>query len=146
MMDNLRLNKQTVEVKQIYNALTNPDAKGWKNHPATLMWQGSETVLLMYGWQMANEWVGRGYKTKLFCEFLELLVPHRYEDLVYPSWLGNEQLHSSHRKSLLSKNFEWYKQWGWPETESVLKWYTENNWEGQAPYENYWPIKKEDKK
>lgn len=140
-LDDLRLNKQAVEVKQIYRALTDPDAKGWKNHPATLMWKGCENLLLVYGFQMANEWIVRGHQTKLFDEFKEKIILNRCLELRYPVWLGDERLHSSHRKSLLSKNFHWYKHFGWPETESVLAWYEENNWEGQAPYENFWPTK-----
>ena len=104
-LDRLRLNKQTVEVKQIYNALTNPEAKGWKNHPATLMWKGYENSLLIYGWQMCKEWLDRGYKTKLADEFAEILLKHKGEDIPHPPWLGNEAFHSSHRRSLLSKDY-----------------------------------------
>jgi hypothetical protein len=145
-LDNLRLNKQTVEVKQIYNALTNPEAKGWKNHPATIMWEGCELSLIIYGWHMCQEWIDRGFKTKLADEFHNIMLEHKAETLVHPKWLGDQRVHSSHRQSLLSKKYEWYCQFGWPETQTVLDWYNDNNWSELAPYEYFWPVQKKEVK
>jgi hypothetical protein len=144
-LDNLRLNKQTVEVKQIYNALTNPQAKGWKNHPATIMWAGYEVSLIIYGWQMCREWIERGFKTKLMNEFSDILVAHKASDVIHPPWLGDERVHSSHRMSLLSKKYDWYSQFNWPETDTVLNWYVGNSWSDPAPYEYFWPVQKKEK-
>ncbi len=38
VLDWRRLGKQRVEGMQIINAIGNPDAKGWRNHPISIMW------------------------------------------------------------------------------------------------------------
>ena len=43
-LDNKRLGKQRVEVKQILNALDGK-SKGWTNHPATNMWRDMKQPL-----------------------------------------------------------------------------------------------------
>ena len=35
--------------------------------------------------------------------------------IVFPKWFGNKNFHSAHRQTLLSKDFEWYSQFGWKE-------------------------------
>jgi hypothetical protein len=60
-LDDRRLGKQRVETLQLLNALLKPDAKGWRNHPATLMWKGYERALIRYGVAICREWVRRGH-------------------------------------------------------------------------------------
>lgn len=48
-LDYRRLGKQRVEAKQILNVLSpDYDKKGWRNHPAVLMWKGYEESLKYY--------------------------------------------------------------------------------------------------
>lgn len=108
VLDYRRLGKQRVEAYQILRTL-NGQSNGWKNHPATKMWEGYETALGLYLAVMVEEWVNRGYKNNI--EYSSWLSG----ELVYPKWLGDERLHSSHRAALLFKSSH-YAQFGWEET------------------------------
>ena len=106
-LDNKRLGKQRVEVKQIYLALTK--GSRWENHPIVKMWKGYEEALLFYGIVICKEWKNRGFKDNLLQEFEEEFT--KYSNGVFPNWLGNEEFHKSHRLNLLFKNPEHYVQY-----------------------------------
>lgn len=56
MLDSKRLNKQILEGYQILNVLSgNSPTGGWRNHPAVLMWKGSEWMLNEYVYAMIKE-------------------------------------------------------------------------------------------
>lgn len=99
VLDNKRLGKQRVEVKQILEINltvknTNPsifvfppphlpqigliekdrDQIPWENHPAVRMWRGYEECLALYGWTMCKEWISRGCKDTLQPFFLDKIV------------------------------------------------------------------------
>lgn len=112
-LDNKRLGKQRVEVLQILNALQNPDAKGWRNHPATLMWKNHQACLIRYGVAICDEWQRRGFRDTVKDKLLERLpLVGPCED---PPWIGDERLHASHRANLLRKDPEFYGRYGWRE-------------------------------
>ena|SRR5579862_474624 len=121
-LDNKRLGKQRAEVLQILNALQNPEAKGWKNHPATKMWRGHEPALIRYGVAVCEEWMRRGYNDTVKEKLLARLPTGPDEN---PSWIEDPQLHSSHRSRLLQKDPNHYASFGWTESPSD---------------ENYWPV------
>ena len=116
VLDNKRLGKQRVETKQILLALGKSEG-GWVNHPATKMWRGHEVSLCQYGYAMCWEWQRRGYKDTLMDFFAEAL--HQYQSdgrsFMPPAWLGEEDLHASHRSNLLRKDPDFYAQHGWTE-------------------------------
>ena len=85
-LDNKRLGKQRVEAMQIYKACVLDDY-GWKNHPAVKMWVGYEDM------------------------GLARVLPPR----ILPQWLGDEDLHSSHRSNLLRKDKDFYSKYNWSE-------------------------------
>lgn len=133
-LDHKRLNKQIVEVQQIYKALVIP-SYGWQNHPAVKMWRGHEYALLMYGlacylqWQRNND--GRKHKSG---EFLVTAVERFWDDEpIFPAWLGNPAFHASHRAALLYKLPEHYSQFGWTEQPA------QPDEKGRLPY--IWPVK-----
>lgn len=95
VLDDARLRKQQVEGGQIYNALTSPTTKGWINHPAVLQWKGFEKGLLFYCKSISDECKNRGFKF----HFSDLGI----EPEPLPPWVGNEDLHKSHRSRLLFK-------------------------------------------
>ena len=121
-LDTKRLGKQRVEVLQILNALTRPDARGWKNHPATRMWRGHEGALIRYGVVVCNEWRSRGFSDTVG---EKLLAMASAGSDALPVWFGDPPLHASHRSRLLRKDPDHYAQFGWTETPSD---------------ENYWPV------
>ena len=146
VLDNKRLNKQALEGWQILMTLLelDPDGnhrvpKGWVNHPAVKMWRGHEMALFMYINAMVNEWLTRGFKstigTKAWNTIQTALSKNIISDeITSPAWLENkqlfEQIASSHRLALLTKDYEWYSQFGWAEDT------------GSKPetYEYLWPV------
>jgi len=111
-LDYRRLGKQRVEAYQILNViLERTDTKGWRNHPITKMWVGYENALKLYFNICVDEWIKRGYNNNMLLEEIT-------GDVVYPHWLGNDLIHSSHRANLLRKDKEFYSQYMWIEDSS----------------------------
>lgn len=106
ILDNKRLGKQRVEVKQIYRALLG-ETKGWRNHPATVMWRGYEKALLNYGIAICREWQRRGFEDSLMTEFMAERNDSNLTD-VQPWWLGNPTFHESHQSNLYRKDPDHY--------------------------------------
>lgn len=106
-LDMRRLGKQRVEALQIYNALSGT-SRGWRNHPATLMWAGCRSALAMYHNECITEWVRRGYKNTMPL----IDVGAR---ITLPSWLGDDAFHAAHRSNLLRKDPLYYGQFKWRE-------------------------------
>lgn len=102
VLDYRRLGKQRVEAKQILTALNDSDY-GWQNHPAVNMWRGYAEALKVYFNAISQEWIRRGYQHNL-----GFFVVDEYE---FPSWLGNEDFHYSHRSKLYQKNPAYYFGW-----------------------------------
>lgn len=124
-LDQKRLGKQRVETKQILETLLNirikfdgtniihlePSAnKAWQNHPAILMWKNYEFCLAYYGIVICNHWINHyGFKDSCkpcFSYMIQSFVTKK--DLVFPSWLGNQDFHKSHQSNLLRKNPDHY--------------------------------------
>ena len=70
-------------------------------------------MLVAYMNECIREWKRRGYVNNM------KIMPTG--KIVEPWWWGGE-VHASHRRVLLSKNFEWYSQFGWTE-EPVYAYY-----------------------
>jgi hypothetical protein len=120
MLDNSRLGNQ------VYREGMTLLRGGWPNHPAAKMWRGYEDALAVYLWAGVLELDNRGklYYDRPWCIELHNRVA-RCHDIKYPSWLGDERVHSSHRANLKRKDPVWYGQFGWTE----------------APMEGYyWPV------
>ena len=124
-LDYRRLGKQRVEAKQILIALGIDvgDHKGnkgsrWKNHPAVKMWKGCEASLCHYAIAMCNEWRYRGYNDTMLWQFVEAWQRLRSAgaNMSFPAWVGDKEVHSSHRSNLLRKDANHYGFFGWPES------------------------------
>ncbi len=132
VLDYRRLGKQRVEAFQIFRAM-NGETKGWRNHPAVLMWNGYETALALYAIAICDEWIARGYKDSMrprFQQMLEDLGPALQTQTTFPSWLGLEEFHKSHQSNLIRKFPEHYKPL-WPDVPENL--------------EYVWPVSRVDK-
>ncbi|MFI6760552.1 MSMEG_6728 family protein [Micromonospora sp. NPDC050417] len=118
-LDPRRLGKQRVEALQVLRALTWP-RYGWRHHPAVKMWAGYEEALVRYGLDVCDVWsaTGRGdtVATTLVVDFTAACGTDQVRtqpelaaagDL--PPWLGQEDLHLSHRVSLLRKDPDFYR-------------------------------------
>lgn len=104
----------------------------WKNHPACKMWKGHEYQLGLYLLEGIKVLAERRNKYYVDVEAKILGEMNKFKDNGTPPWMGNERFHSSHRKALLYKNFEWYKQFNWKESPDIL------NSKGKLNY--YWPV------
>ncbi|WP_298805551.1 MSMEG_6728 family protein [uncultured Pseudokineococcus sp.] len=114
VLDSPRLGKQRVETLQILRALELPDY-GWANHPAVLMWRGCTPALVGYGLACVEAWSRRGHAdgtAELIGEFAPDVVGASQDELaaagLMPAWLGDEEVHRSHRSALLRKDPETY--------------------------------------
>jgi hypothetical protein len=146
VLDNKRLNKQALEGWQILMTLLELDPqgnhripKGWVNHPAVKMWRGHELTLYRYIVAMVDEWKRRGFKSTIgdkakatvTTAYSKGIIKHESTN---PQWMQHDRffraLASSHRRALLSKDYDWYSQFGWDEDP------------GYRPetYEYLWPI------
>jgi Pyrimidine dimer DNA glycosylase len=115
LLDSPRLGKQRVETLQILRAIELPDY-GWATHPAVRMWRGRTPALVAYGLAMARIWRERGFADTTepqIGEFAPDVVGVPQEALagagLLPSWLGDEQLHRSHRSNLIAKDPGFYR-------------------------------------
>lgn len=121
VLDRERLGKQRVETLQILYALTL--GSGWVHHPVTKMWRGYEPALVQYGFDICDEWISRGYKDTVRQKLESILSSLPSQDIVLPHWLGDIELHQSHRSNLLRKDSVFYSQYGWTEPNDLeYKW------------------------
>jgi len=88
-LDTKRLGKQRVETYQILKALLG-ETKGWRNHPATRMWEGYEFQLYVYQTAICAEWSRRGYKDTVLESSKELMQKHQVPVRgSKPEWIDN---------------------------------------------------------
>jgi hypothetical protein len=132
-LDPVRLGKQRVEALQILRALVIPEY-GWQSHPATRMWMGYVPALTLYGLAMVDEWTVRGGADTTRDKIVEFAPqaahPAYAEKIPMPPWLGDDDLHLSHRSKLIGKEPRFYTEvfpgtptdleYVWPEPKHVF--------------------------
>jgi hypothetical protein len=116
-LDARRLGKQRVETIQVLRALTRP-GYGWANHPAVLMWKGFEEALGRYGFTCCEVWTELGHGDTCAVTIADDLraagvrTVRSQSELAgagaLPWWLGDPELHHSHRSALVRKDPEHY--------------------------------------
>ncbi|MFK3985272.1 MSMEG_6728 family protein [Micromonospora sp. NPDC050397] len=119
VLDARRLGKQRVEALQVLRGLTWP-RYGWRHHPAVKMWAGYEEALVRYGLDVCEVWTATGRGDTVAVTLVVDLAaacniervrsqPELAEAGELPPWLGREDLHLSHRVSLLRKDPDFYR-------------------------------------
>ena len=118
VLDAKRLGKQRVETIQVVRALTTP-GYGWANHPAVLMWKGFEEALGRYGFTCCEVWTELGFGDTCAatigadlraCGVLEVRTQAELVEAgALPPWLGDEEVHRSHRSALVRKEPALYR-------------------------------------
>jgi hypothetical protein len=115
-LDDKRLNKQYLEVRQILEILLEKHESRWRNHPAVLQWKGFEYALFVYSKRIREECEERGISTekntvvlqRLYNEYLS--GPDVNRD--FPDWWEDEKLRErvivTHRARLFIKKPEHY--------------------------------------
>lgn len=118
VLDSRRLGKQRLEARTILNILRDPQGgRGWRHHPAVLMWRGCEEALKLYYNLCLEEWIRRGYRNNMPPETVDMAA------LVWPWWLGRPQFHAAHRASLLRKDPAHYGRYGWDDDPALPYWW-----------------------
>ena len=109
-LDYRRLGKQRLEAYQIWRVLHGL-TRGWKKHPAVLMWEGYTCFLAKYCNACIDEWILRGYKNTM------QKLPH-CKNPTPPWWWGLDSVIKSHQASLNRKMPDFYHfdvcQEDWP--------------------------------
>jgi hypothetical protein len=118
VLDSKRLGKQRVETLQVVRALTRPDY-GWRKHPAVLMWKGFEEALGRYGLTCCDVWTDLGFADTCASTIRADLRAYGIDAVrtqaelaeagALPPWLGDEELHRSHRSALVRKDPDHYR-------------------------------------
>lgn len=109
VLDNRRLGKQRVEAMTLLHSVIGADT-GWENHPAVKMWKPWPEALSVYGLYICTEWRRRGFRDTMLGRFQDewLRLHRRRKMMIFPSWLGDEDFHLSHRMNLVYKDPEFY--------------------------------------
>ncbi|MFG1924597.1 MSMEG_6728 family protein [Cryptosporangium sp. NPDC048952] len=114
LLDSPRLGKQRVETLQVLRALELPDY-GWANHPVTIMWRGRTAGLVVYGLATVRAWQARGFADSTAAQMAEfapdaarMTQAEAAAAGLLPSWIGNEDVHRSHRSNLRAKDPAFY--------------------------------------
>jgi len=112
VLDNKRLGNQ------IYRECLTLIRGGWPNHPVSKMWAKHKHSLAKYSLEGLEELKRRGreypHHFLTFQKYLE-----QFEDTGKPSFVGDENFHSSHRAALLFKNLQHYSQFNWEELPKI---------------------------
>ncbi|MFF5722497.1 MSMEG_6728 family protein [[Kitasatospora] papulosa] len=118
-LDPRRLGKQRVEAIQVLRGLTVP-GYGWRHHPAVRMWTGYEEALVRYGLDVCAAWTAGGRADTCATTLRSDLAGSLGRTTVrtaaelaaaqeLPPWLGDEELHRSHRSALVRKDPDHYR-------------------------------------
>ncbi len=102
VLDDRRLGKQRVEAAQIIKALSG-ETKGWKNHPASKMWEGYIDALKLYTNQAIQEWIRRGKNNNMETYSLPS------GPIPMPPWITNQRVIWSMQARLIQKDREYYE-------------------------------------
>jgi hypothetical protein len=118
-LDPKRLGKQRVEVIQIVRALTVP-GYAWSQHPAVLMWKGSEEALGRYGLTMCEVWLELGFgdtcAATIAADLATFGIPEIRTEAelaaagALPPWLFDVRVQESHQSSLVRKDPAFYRR------------------------------------
>lgn len=110
ILDSKRLNKQLLEGRQILQALSG-NSKGWRNHPATRMWAGSEGVLYNYLTEIAKEMNTRGIKFEKNMDAIDVIMFDNFHDISVnsrPFWMKDKSIYRrvniTHQANLYRKD------------------------------------------
>ena len=105
-----RLNKQLLEGRQILSALAGQTA-GWRNHPATKMWRGSELVLYSYLNAIAKECYTRGIRFKKNLDAIDQTIDVYFQGVEHnnrPFWMKDQtmlsRINTTHQANLYRKD------------------------------------------
>jgi hypothetical protein len=104
VLDNRRLNKQVLELSQIYAAIQG--ASGWSHHPAVKMMKNYPLFVQALRKLYQQEWSARGGKVSPENDYRSEEI--NYTLVKVPWFIGYQAFHMSHQINLLRKDFSYY--------------------------------------
>ena len=110
---------------QVYRECLTLIRGNWPNHPVSKMWRDYKYALAKYAIYGLEELTKRGRHYPKWYDYFNNCL-EIYPNNGLPSFIGNEQFHSTHRQALLYKKFDYYSQFNWTESPKL---------------EYVWPIK-----
>eukprot|EP01120_Amphizonella_sp_Union-15-10_P002942 TRINITY_DN13238_c0_g1_i1.p1 TRINITY_DN13238_c0_g1~~TRINITY_DN13238_c0_g1_i1.p1 ORF type:complete len:244 (-),score=41.43 TRINITY_DN13238_c0_g1_i1:77-808(-) len=114
-LDNQRLGKQRIEAYQIWLAINGLYKKSWGRHPLIRMWKDHEVALRYYICKCVEIFGSRKTKDgkRFFANTKMLENIEKYdltvkpdEKIIYPSFIGMDEFHDSHKAMLYHKGQE----------------------------------------
>lgn len=133
VLDITRLRKQTIECKQIYNALCG-SPRGNRDHCLYRTWDAVGVMLLRsYWWFMCEECKKRGISTGISKCFSETPMWTKLSDcgLVFP-----KDYHKRYKQHLLAKKYGHYRNF-WPKETKRYGYWALNKEERWTLYSEY---------
>lgn len=125
VLDLKRLGRQRSEALGILRMCLRPEPNYARsvNHPLVRMWQGYEIFLWHYIGAICTRWKALGYEdtvqekadAELDLAGLDVPLLPRAMRSTRPPWWGWDAVHSSHRATLLAKDYKFYSRYGWSE-------------------------------
>ncbi len=131
-LDSRRLRKQLLEATQLLDIMFGLPTKsgkprtGWLNHPCLTAWKQTPGALIEYTLYALEECKKREFKTDYYSDKLKEYSGFT-TSLKSPVWLGDEEIHSSHRARLLQKGWE-EKIKGQKTADDTIVHYKNQNW------------------
>ena len=120
-LDTKRLGKQRLEAYQILRSIFGI-SDGWRNHPATIMWENRPAALAHYGVVCCEVWIERGYSDSLLPKFqMFRKIGLEHGDCPEPPRFLND-IAESHRSNLIRKDPEFYLPY-WPNTKPHMPYF-----------------------
>lgn len=109
VLDQARLNKQSVETYQIMIAIL--EGTGFIHHPALKLWHNHMQAFMLYQEAISDECMNRGIHNTCLDKSRDLYRRHRIPIVrspEMPPWLGDFEFHESHQSNLVRKDPAWY--------------------------------------
>lgn len=116
-LDAKRLNKQTIEARQILKAIVG-DSKAWANHPCTLMYREHWEWLYSYERALEHHKLGNPTLAKAWSEDAERKTPPFHTEAYFKQM----------KRRLFTKNPEHYSQWAHLGTSNENWYFVDGEW------------------
>ncbi len=99
---------------------------GWPHHIASKLWRDHFHSLCTYALAGVDameerKWYDPTVRERWRERFL--LARNLFEDTGPPPFVGDERVHSTYRANLLAWEPEWYRQFGWTERPTIVRYW-----------------------
>lgn len=121
----LTVRHRLVDIPEQFQLDRNDADQLWETnqrHPAVATWMQHNRSLAVLGEDSCKEWIARSYTDTMLPVFGRLLSEPF--PIVYPSWLGRQDIHRSHQSALIQLDPDHYGHYQWSVKHSEIVWPT----------------------